>query len=235
MEKVVFDPEQFEKTITLLKQYGGEQSTRDHKQNLRKTQAYFDYGPDVSAFVPDLDRVTHSLDIGKTFIALLSTIPGVDTNGMSVEASRRDNISISDQAIAINVRNGSVVTERAYLTFPSAFPIPDGEYFTLEFDKNDGTTYVSLEIRMDSGCYPRKGEISIGGADGNFRTPRGSARFGQDSKVTKGSNDMGLAEGEELNLVNLIAELTSPENLESPINPTSIIQKAKQPALPTGT
>lgn len=213
MEKQIFDPEQFGRTLILLKQYGIAQKEKD------------------SGMV----QIMNSVDMGRAVVELLSTVPGVSTKGIFEEASKESSFALSDQAIRVILREEGDNTAEMYLTFPSGFPIPDDEYFTLQFDRTDNKTCISLKIKMDSGCFPRSGEISISGVDKNFPFPRHSAKFGQDSTVTEGSSDMNLINGEELNVIKLIAEITSPDNLGSLINPNLIIQKVKPSQLPSHT
>lgn len=230
-ENRVFNPEQFEKTIILLKQYGSAQRTRDDRAVRLKNRAFQVLGGEISRKVPDMAPIENSIDVGKAVVNLLSTVPGVDTKGIIDEASKPNSIAISDEALSINLRRKGKNTVRMYLTFPPSFPIPDDKYFTLRFDRQDENTYISVGIRMDSACFPRMGEISIGevvkNTFGQIRSPKYSAKFGQDSVITEGSTDLNLPKGEELNIVKLISAITSPDDLDSPMNPNSIIQKAR--------
>ncbi len=235
MEKQVFNPKQFEETIILLKQYGTAQRGKDIKAAQIKNKAFQVFGGEISRKFPDMTPISNSSDVGKVVVSLLSTIPGVSTKGIIEEASKPNSIALSDQAIRVDLRKEKNNSVQMYLTFPSAFPIPDEEYFTLQFDREDDKTCMSVKIRMDSECFPRSGEISISEVIRSGRIPRHSVKFGQDSVVTKGSDNMNLIKGEGLDIVKLIAEITSPDNLDSPVNINQIIQKAKIKQLPSIT
>lgn len=233
MEKQVFNPDQFERTMILLKQFGVAQREKDIKAAQLHNLAFQKLGTYAAEQIPDLAPIRNSGDVGKAIVELLSTIPGIETKGIVETASKSNSLAISDQAIRIDLRKGKESGVQMYLTFPSAFPIPDDEYFTFELDRSDGSTELGLKIKMDSGCFPRSGEIVISGVDKDSRLPKHSAKFGQDSVISEGSLDMGVTKGEELNIVKLITEITSPDNLDSPLNPNLAIQKSKTPQLPS--
>lgn len=218
--------------MVLLKQFGIAQSEKDSKAAELHNLAFLELGIYAAEQLPDLAPIRNSGDVGKAVVELLSTIPGIETKGMIDIASKPNSMAISDKAIRIDLRMGKESNVQMYLTFPSAFPIPDNEYFTFELDRSDGKTELSLKIKMDSACFPRSGEILISDIDKNFRSIKYSAKFGQDSVVSEESIDMNLAKGEVLNIINLIAEITSPNNLDSPLAPNIAIQKSKTPQLP---
>lgn len=235
MEKQVFNPDQFERTMTLLKQFGVAQSEKDTKATQLHNLAFQKLGTHAAEQIPDLAPIRNSGDVGKAVVELLSTIPGIETKGIIETVSKPDSMAISNRAIRIDLRKGEEGGVQMYLTFPSAFPIPDGEYFTFELDRSDGNTELGLKIIMDSECFPRSGKIVVSGVDKNFRFPKHSAKFGQDSIIAEDSVDMGLNKGEELNIVKLIAEITSPKSLDTPLNPNLAIQKSKTPQLTSHT
>lgn len=230
-ENPVFNLEQFERTIVLLKQYGTAQRTKDDRAVRLKNKSFQVFGGEISQKVPDMAPIENSVDVGKAVVNLLSTVPGVDTKGIIDEASKPNSIAISDQALSISLRKREASEVGMYLTFPTKFPIPDNEYFTLRFEREDEKTRISVKIKMDSGCFPRNGEIEVAEKEkhnwGTTTKSRHTAKFGQDSVITEGSIDLNLPKGEELNIVKLISAITSPDNLDSPVDPNSIIQKAR--------
>ncbi len=226
MEQSVFNPEVFKQTIVILKQLANLHQPANEQAAAAHNQVYFQKGEAASSQISDVAEVANPEQVGKAIVEFVRTIPGVATdNEMVRTVSQPISIALSDRAVSALLRRGGGGEVGMGLTFAyEGWP-----KHKLVFERIDAAhkrVAVDIEIGLDS--VPRDGEINVGEKEnGQFVINRHSIQFDANGVVLKDFPAYGLQAGEKINIVQVIQQITSPDNLGSPINAGEIISKAK--------
>jgi len=240
MEQEFFNVGAFNRLLVYLKlqanahQPQNEAALREHnkayfesRRQLQKVGEPFSFDElEVPNPVPDTALVSDPEKVGRTIVEFLGTIPGVVTEGMLDKVSRPESIALSDQAVSAWLRRENGGEVGMSLTFAyEGWP-----KHKLEFERIDPEhkrIAISLEIGAES--VPIGGKISIGTKiHGQFVNTRSSLQFDSDGVVLKASSEYMDLVDEKLNIIKMIEQVTTPENLGEPIKADHMIEKIRQ-------
>ena len=240
MEQKVFDVETFNRLLVYLKlqanahQPKNEAALRKHNEVYFKSRNqiqeadepfYVDEPEPVNLF-PDVALVSDPEKVGKSIVEFISTILGVVTEGMLAKVSRPESIALSDRAVSALLRREN----RGEVGMSFTFAYKGWPKHKLEFeriDPNHDRVAVSLEIGRES--VPTGGEIEIGTiTDGQFVNTRQSIQFDPNGVVLKASSEYKGLVGEKLNIIKMIEQVTTPENLGEPIKADQMVERTRQ-------
>lgn len=240
MEQKVFDVETFNQLLVSLKLQANAHQPKNEVARNAHNEAYFKsqrqlQKTDGPIFmdetqpineVPDTALVSDPEKIGKSIVEFISTIPGVATEGMLDKVSRPESVVLSDRAVSALLRREKGAEVGMSLTFAyEGWPKHELEFERI--DPNHNRVAVSLEIGPDS--VPIGGEIGIGSkTDGQFVNIRQSIQFDLNGVVLKASQEYKPLIGEKLNIIKMIEQVTTPENLGEPIGANQIVEKTRQ-------
>ena len=240
MEQKVFDIETFNRLLVSLKLQANAHQPKNEAARNAHNEAYFKSQgqlqrtdepifvdePQPKNEVPDTALVSDPEKVGKSIVEFISTIPGVATEGMLDRASRPESIALSNRAVSALLRREKGGEVGMGLTFAE----PGWPKHKLEFeriDPNHNRVAVSIEIGPES--VPVGGEIKIGTIeDRQFVNTRQSIQFDPNGVVLKASQEYKPLIGEKLNIIKMIEQVTTSENLGEPVGAGQMIEKTRQ-------
>lgn len=229
MEEQIFDIDTFNRTLVSLKQLANVHQLKNDAALKQKNEAFFQHGPQVSNEIPDVAPVTNSEKVGGSIIEFLRTIPGVATEGMLGVVSREISIALSDRALRALLRRKNGGEVGMSINFASK----DWPKHELEFERIDPNhNRVSVGFQISPEGFPTGGQIKIGTKEhGQFVTIREEIKFDSNGIVLKDSPNYDLLAGQKLDVVKMIQQVTSADEMGVSLNPLAMIEKAKQPKL----
>lgn len=240
MEQKVFDVEQFNRLLVSLKLQANAHQPKNEAARIAHNEAYFKSQrqlqrtdepiyvdePQPINEVPDTALVSDPEKVGKSIVEFISTIPGVATEGMLDKASRPESVALSDRAVSALLRREKGAEVGMSLTFAYEGWLKHKLEFE-RIDPNHDRVAVSLEIGPDS--VPIGGEIGIGTkTNGQFVNTRQSIHFDPNGVVLKASQEYKPLIGEKLNIIKMIEQVTTPENLGEPIKANQMVENTRQ-------
>ncbi len=240
MEQKVFEVETFNQLLVSLKLQANAHQPKNEAARNAHNEAYFrsrrqlqrtdepiyvDEHQPINE-VPDTTLVSDPEKVGKSIVEFISTIPGVATEGMSDKVSRAESVALSDRAVSALLRREKGAEVGMSLTFAyEGWPKHKLEFERI--DPNHDRIAVSLEIGLDG--IPIGGEIGIGTKiDGQFVNTRQSIQFDPNGVVLKASQEYKPLIGERLNIINMIEQVTTSENLGGPVKAGQMVERTRQ-------
>jgi hypothetical protein len=180
----------------------------------------------VSSRLPDVADVTNSGQVGKAIAEFVRTIPGVSTDKSMLETvSRPESIALSSQAVSALLRRDRGGEVGMGLTFAYE-GWPKHKLYFERLDASHDRVAVCLEIGLDS--VPIGGKIEIGRKEhGQFIFNKDLIKFDSNGIALEGVPGYDLRRGEKLDIIQMIQQITSPNDLGNPVNADKMIAKAK--------
>jgi hypothetical protein len=226
MGEAFFDVETFNRTIVNLKQLANAHQVLNDQALKTHNQAYFSSGSSVSDEIPDVASVSNSVEVGRAIVEFISTIPGVETKSMLEVVSRQEFIALSDRAVSARLRRKKGGEVGMSLTFA----YQEWPKHKLEFERLDGEhNRIAVCINIGIDCVPIGGEIKVGTkTDGQFVHSDRLIEFDSSGIVLRDNAKIDTQIGEKLNIVQLIQQITTSDNLGNPIDAAGMIADVKQ-------
>jgi len=235
MEQQFFDSEAFEVMLSNLKRLSSEQHPNNQMAAQNHNQAYQLGGDKLVSTVPDVVLPSKHEEIGRTVIEFLCTIPGIKTQHLLETVSKPDAIALTDRALSVYLRGSHRETAKVSLSLIFASEMET--YHRLELERIDSAQKrVAVGIDIDTDRIPVGGRIKIGEkSNGQFVINRTTIEFDHESRVITGVPEYGLNPGDQLNIINLLSQITTPEGMDESLNPQEILNKARVPLLSAQT
>lgn len=226
MGETIFDIESFNRSLVSLKRLANDHQPNNDQVLRKHNEAFFHTESSVPDEFPDVAAVTNSEAVGNAIVEFIGTIPGVQTKDMTELVSRSESIALSDQAVSALLRRERGGEVGMSLTFA----YPGWPKHKLEFERLDGNHNrfaVVIMIGVDS--VPIGGEITVGTkTDGQFVFINRTIQLDQNGVVLMDSSKDDPQIGETLNIVHLIQQVTTSDNLGNPIDAGSMIESVRQ-------
>ena len=143
--------------------------------------------------------------------------------------SRPNSIALSDRAVSVFLRrqNGGVVGLN--LTFAT----DERPTHTLEFERIDPKKQrLTVSIQFTTDLVPSGGQIAHGTQDGQFFTSKARITFNEMGVIQGTNPNINLYQGDTIDVIRLIQLITTPEGLDSEMDITSILSRAKKRETP---
>jgi hypothetical protein len=223
----IFDGEIFNQTLVVLKRLANAHQEKNEAVRQMHNRAFQKGVPEeYMADIPDVASVTNSETVGGAIINLLQTIPGISTDEEMADTLNNPNsIALSDRATSVLLRRANGGEVGFYLEFAT----PDWPKHTLKFERTDpqhNRVEVSVVLGLDT--VPIRGQVGIGTIDnGQFVHNAHEITYDSAGLVSGTYPEYGLKPGDSLNIVRLIQQVTTPENLGSPLDVPKMIALAK--------